>query len=140
MVIPKESITSYIPHRYPFVMVDNLISVSNEQFESDFFISENNILVTDQIFQEAGLIENIAQTCAASFGYLNRAEGGEAKIGYIGAISRLELFSLPPVNSKILTVVKQTHQLGTVFLVVGKNYLNDHLLMQCEMKIVLTES
>lgn len=138
MVVQKENIEDYIPHRFPFIMIDNLVIVNKEHFESDFVIDENNILVKNDIFQEAGLIENIAQTCAASFGFLDKAENDKPKIGFIGAISRLVLYELPPVNSKITTVVMPTHQLGNIFMVIGRNYLDGRMLLECEMKIVTT--
>ena len=139
MVVRKQNIEDYIPHRFPFVMIDNLLNVSAERFESDFFIDKNNILVQNNIFQEAGLMENIAQTCAASFGYLDRAENENPKIGFIGAISRLIVHELPSVNLKINTIVTPTHQLGNIYMVLGQNFLDGHLLMECEMKIVISE-
>jgi 3-hydroxyacyl-[acyl-carrier-protein] dehydratase len=32
-----------------------------------------------------------------------------------------------------------THQLGNIVMVSGKNYLDGQLLLECEMKIVITE-
>jgi len=138
MVVSKENIEDCIPHRFPFIMIDNLLVVNQEHFESDFIIEENNVLVKNNIFQEAGLIENIAQTCAASFGFLDRAENEEPKIGFIGAISRLVVYELPPVYSRITTVVTPTHQLGNIYMVIGRNFLDGRILLECEMKIVTT--
>ena len=127
-----------MPHRPPFIMIDNLISVSRERFESDFAVEEDNVLVKSGFFQETGLIENIAQTCAASFGYLDRSESGEPKIGFIGAISRLEVHELPPILVTIKTIVTPTHQLGNIVMITGRNYLDGRVLLECEMKIVIT--
>ncbi|MCE6991339.1 hypothetical protein [Dyadobacter sp. CY323] len=139
MIISKQTITGYIPHRAPFIMVDNLLSASRERFESDFRIEEDNVLVENGYFQEMGLIENIAQTCAAAFGYLDREEAGEPKTGFIGAIGRLEVFGLPPVNATIRTVVTPTHQLGNIYMIKGESFLEGSILLGCEMKIVVTE-
>jgi 3-hydroxyacyl-[acyl-carrier-protein] dehydratase len=138
MIVPKEKITDYIPHRAPFVMIDNLMKASNERFESDFFVEEGNVLVQAGFFEESGLIENIAQTCAAGFGYLDHEQEGEPKIGFIGAISKLEVFELPLTHSRINTVVTPTHQLGNIFLLKGENYCNGRKLLECEIKIVVT--
>ena len=138
MIVSKENIEDFIPHRPPFVMIDNLISVNEALFESDFSVSESNVLVESGFLQEAGLIENIAQTCAASFGFLDKEKDGQPKIGFIGAISRLELFELPPVTSKINTVVIPTHQLGNIIMVTGQNFLDGRMLLTCEMKIVIS--
>lgn len=138
MLVRKENITDFIPHRSPFVMVDNLVSVTREQFESDFVIEADNVLISDGVFEEGGLLENIAQTCAASFGFLDHQDGVEPKIGYIGAISRVVVHELPPPSVRISTIVLPAHQLGNIFMVTGRNFLDGRLLLECEMKIVIT--
>ena len=65
----KENIKFLIPHREPFIMIDNLTDVSPTKFESIFFVCSDNIFVRNEILQEPALIENIAQTCAAGFGF-----------------------------------------------------------------------
>jgi len=137
MVVSKENIENYIPHRAPFKMIDNLLSVSAERFESDFEIGSDNLFLKDGVFQEGGLIENIAQTCAAAFGFLDSANGTEPKIGFIGAISRLVLHELPSLHSKISTEVIPTHQLGNIVQVTGRNFSDGRMLLECEMKIVV---
>ena len=139
MIVAKEAITDYIPHRAPFVMVDNLVSATREQFESDFTVTSDNVLVQEGFFQETGLIEHIAQTCAASFGYLDREEGGEPKIGFIGAVSKVLVTELPPVVGTIRTVVTPLHQLGNIYLVKGESFLDGRILLGCELKIVVSE-
>ena len=139
MIVTKEAISRYIPHREPFVMIDNLVSVSAERFETDFFIRDTNLLVQEGFFKETGMIENIAQTCAVSFGYLDSGSEENPRIGYIGAVSRLEVFELPPVNSCIQTIVTPLHQLGNIYLVKGESFLEGRILLGCEMKIVVSE-
>ena len=139
MKIKKENIESFIPHRNPFVMIDNLINSDNKEFETDFIVQPDNIFIKNKLLQEPALIENIAQTCAAGFGFLNNQSGGNSKIGFIGAVSRLELFNLPGVNTKIKTRVKVTYQFENVFVIEGVNFCGDEKLLECEMKIVINE-
>lgn len=139
MTVGKDAITRYIPHRAPFVMVDNLISATSERFESDFYITEDNMLAENGYFAETGLIENMAQTCAASFGYLDSEAAGEPKIGFIGAVSKVVVNELPPVGATIRTVVTPLHQLGNIYLVKGESFLDGRILLGCELKIVVTE-
>ena len=139
MIVSKDAITQYIPHRHPFVMIDNLVSVTSERFESDFYIESENLLVENGQFQATGLVENIAQTCAASFGFLDHQTDGKPKIGFIGAVSRLEVFELPAVNTTITTIVTPLHQLGNIYLVKGESFLEGRILLGCEMKIVVSE-
>lgn len=138
MIVPKSAINQYIPHREPFIMIDNLVNVSAGRFESDFYIEQDNVLVEDGHFQESGLLENIAQTCAASFGYLDREEAGEPKIGFIGAITKVEVHELPSASATIRTIVEPLHQLGNIYLVKGESFWEGRILLGCEMKIVVT--
>ena len=72
MIIRKENIGSFIPHHPPFIMIDNLIHATQNFYESDFMVLDDNIFLEEGTLREFALIENIAQTCAAGLAYLNR--------------------------------------------------------------------
>ena len=135
----KHIILDYLPHRPPFLMVDKLTSVEENRFESEFYIPADNILLAGGEFLESGLIENIAQTCAAGFGYLGAQKGEQPKVGYIGSVTKVDVFHLPPIGATIITIVEPLHQLGNIVLVRGANYWNEAKLVDCEMKIVISE-
>ena len=137
MLLNKENITEIIPQKAPFVMIDNLISADENGFKSSFQVRNDNIFFKDEKLQEPALIENIAQTVAAGFGYVDRQAGGEPKIGFIGAISKLKVHTLPTLNSEITTIVKHLYQFENVYLVKGENFCENQLLVECEMKIVV---
>ena len=61
-------IQKYLPHQPPMQMVDTIISITNTDILTEFFIDEKNIFVYDDFFSEAGLIENMAQSCSAIIG------------------------------------------------------------------------
>lgn len=135
MKVSKEKIKSFIPQREPFIMIDNLIEVTKEKFETDFIILPNNIFLEDNLLQEFALIENIAQSSAAGLYFLNMSSGSKPVDGFIGAVSKLKLYDLPKVNDKINTIVTPLHQFGNMYLVKGENFLNGKLLLECEMKL-----
>lgn len=137
MKISKENIKSFIPQREPFIMIDNLLDASETKFESNFEVTNENIFLKNKILQEPALIENIAQTCAAGFGFVQSQFEGKPRLGFIGAVSKLEVHSLPKVNSIINTYVAVTHQLENIFLVKGSTICNEKKLLECEMKIVI---
>lgn len=137
MLIAKNNITSVIPQRAPFVMIDELISATPEGFETRFLVHADNIFIKDNTLTEGALIENIAQTCAAGFGYLQRNENSEPRIGFIGGISKLIVHSLPHINQQVETKVSVLYQLDNVNLVKGESFVNGQLLLECEMKIVV---
>ena len=139
MIVSKNDIKKLIPHRDPFVMIDELISVDEQEIVSAFTIEKDNVLNESGGFSDAGLIENIAQTCAAGFGYLDSHKGEEAKLGFIGAINKLKTHSIPVVGETITTKVNMLQQFENVILIKGVNYSGDNALLECEMKIVIIE-
>lgn len=50
------------------LMVDLILDINSSFVETTFLIKEDNIFVDNNIFVEAGLIENTAQTCSAIVG------------------------------------------------------------------------
>ena len=118
-------------------MISNLLEADPTKFETDFLIRTNNIFIKDGFLQEVALIENIAQTCAAGFGFLSRQAGAQQTMGFIGAISKLMVYILPEVGVKINTRAVVTYQLENVYLIKGQIFYLDKKLLECEMKIVV---
>ena len=138
MLIDKEAIQNYIPQRAPFVMVDALVSATAEGFQSEYTIPEEHPLLNDDFsLAESAMVENLAQTCAAGFGFLNHSEGGEPKLGFIGAVSRLETFRLPKVNDKLETTISVISAFEAINLVEGSIFHKGEELLRCQLKIVI---
>lgn len=138
MLIEKSEIKKYIPQREPFIMVDALKSADESGFLSSFEIQENNLFLEENILSESALVENIAQTCAAGFGYLNSLiEEGEAKLGFIGAVTKLEVLTEISVNSLVETRVNILSSFETIHLIEGIASSNGKEIVRCQMKIVL---
>ncbi len=132
-----DDILSLIPHREPFVQVGELVSASESEFVTRLTIQPGNMLVKNGLFMESGLIENIAQSAALGFGYLGRKRGEEPKVGYIGAISRVEVSALPAAGDTITTHVKVLHRLDPVVMVHGICYCGEEKLLEGEIKLVI---
>lgn len=139
MILTKEQTAEILPQKTPFVMVDNLVTASLEGFTSIFEVQEDNIFFINGKLLEPALIENIAQTVAAGYGYISQQEGGDPKIGFIGSIAKLQIHGLPVIGDEISTTVKQQYNFENIYLIKGENYANGKLLVECEMKIVVQE-
>lgn len=137
MILSKENITQVIPHRAPFIMVDCLESATETLMQTSFVVEASNTLCEGEYFSFPGLIENIAQSCAAGLGYLSQKEGEEAKVGYIGAISKLKTHARAKVGEVVKTKIQVLQEFEGIVLVKGENFVNDTLLVECEMKIVI---
>lgn len=137
LLVDIEGITQFIPHRDPFVMVDNLLEYSPEQVVSSFLIRPNNILVTDEYFQEAGIIENIAQTVALHAGYEAIMKKSPPRVGFIAAIKNFKLFNLVPVGQELITTATVTHNLGDMLIIKGESEYLGIPVASCEMRLFL---
>jgi predicted hotdog family 3-hydroxylacyl-ACP dehydratase len=135
MTLPVEDIIPLIPQKPPFVMVGTLVSTNENTTLSSFIISDDNIFVKDNVFQEAGLMENIAQTAALRAGYIAQIENKPVAVGYIGAVSHFEIFDLPSVGDEITTMIASQNQIFDITVLSGRVWLNDRLIAQCEMKV-----
>jgi len=136
MVIPKKEILNYIPQRAPLVMIDNLLGISSERFETDFHITPDNLFLDNGILMEIALVENILQSCTAGLAVTNRAGRQEPVNGFVGAISKLKVYSLPKVHDTLHTWITPLAKLGDWYQAKGETFVNDRKLLECEVKIV----
>ena len=130
-----------IPQRAPMLMVDRLLSYDPAASESELLIRPDNIFLSD-VLQTAGIVEHIAQTCAARIGYYNKyILHRPVVIGYIAAIRRLDVHRQPGVGEELLT---QIEELGSAFgmtLVRAEVRTSlGELIADGELKIALSES
>lgn len=137
MLASGESILKFLPHRYPMVMIDQLLVSDDDCTITGLHISKDNVFSYEGFFTEPGLVENIAQTAAIRAGYSFDREGKGTPMGYIGAVKHLSIHFLPPVNSRIHTEIRVENEVFDVSLIRGKVTCEGRLVAECEMKIVL---
>ena len=128
-----------IPQRPPFVMVDKLLEYEPTYGRTNFFVKEDNIFTKDGEFSHNGVLENMAQTCAAHIGYKNTLLAQSIKIGVIGAIKNFKL--LQPVHAGQMLDTKLTvrNEVFSMTLVDVTVEVNKEVIATCEMKIALSE-
>lgn len=116
-------------------MVGKLLFADETITRSSFIVDQANVFVKNGNFQEAGLMENIAQTAALRAGYKAKAENSKVENGYIGSVSNFEVFELPKVNDELITEVIKQDDVFNVTLIAGKVWRNNKLIASCEMKV-----
>lgn len=129
-----------LPQQEPFVMTGTLIHFEMNKLVTEFVIPEDNLFVNDGKFSAAGLIENMAQTCAARIGYINKyilLRG--IQIGYIGAIRNLEIKELPSVGDLITTEVNIQEEVFGMLLADANVKCGDKVIASTEMKIAVRD-
>ena len=133
-------IQQLIPQREPMLMVSGLLDASDRSVTTSFQIKDGNIFLKEGVFQETGLIENIAQSAAVMNGYHALVEGEAVKKGYIGGIKNLEVYSLPETGDELTTLITETHNVMDASIILGEVRKDGQLLAKCEMKIFIQAS
>ncbi len=128
-------VLDFIPQRPPFVQISNLIAVDDTKTTTTFTILQDNILCEEGSFSENGMIENIAQTAAAGFGYLDSLNNKDVALGFIASIKDIEIFEIAKVGDTIQTETEVVNQIMDFKIIKGKIYLNERVIAVCEMRI-----
>lgn len=128
-----------LPQRPPFVMIDRLVSCDDVFAVTELTIREDNIFVEDERLTSSGLIENIAQTCAARIGYINLNAGGTVKIGVIGSISDIDIARTPKVGERLETHAEVISEVFLLTLIEAVIRSNGEEIARGKMKIALTD-
>jgi len=133
----NNNILNYIPQRSPFVMVDELISASENQTITNFRITPDNLFCENGFFYEGGIIENIAQSVAAGSGYKSRQNNEDAPAGMIGSIKKLQIIKRPKVGETIHTIISLIANFDKALVVEGRISINNEIIAKCQMNIFL---
>ena len=129
-----------LPQQEPFVMVGKLIHFDMERTVTETKICRENIFTENDLFTASGIIENIAQTCAARIGYVNKYILKKGiQLGFIGAIRNLKLHRCPKVGETIQTTILTIEEIFGMTLVKATVCVGDEILAESEMKIALSE-
>ena len=127
-----------IPQKAPIVLVDKLLESDEKKSVSDFEIRQDSIFVENGVLVSAGLMENIAQTCALRTGYrsLSGDKGnGKVPVGVIGGIKNLTINRFPSVGERLTTIVTEVLNLGAAMVVTAEVRVGDETVASCNMKV-----
>lgn len=136
-ILDATFVGSLIPQKFPFVMVDKLMSFSENEVVAGLEVSSDNIFENQGVFQESGLIEHMAQSVALFTGYQFYLKNEPAPTGYIGSIKSIDILELPKVEDNVVTTVSVLHEFMGVTLVDIVSRVNDKEIAKGQMKTVL---
>ncbi len=131
------NVLSLIPQRAPIIMIDALEYVDEKTTISTFTVKESSIFSNSGYLSESGVLENIAQTGAAGFGYSAINENKPVSLGFIASIKNITIHSLPPIGATIKTEVITLEPVLGFNIIKGKVILNDTIITTCEMRIFI---
>lgn len=129
-----------LPQQEPFVMIGQMEHFDMTNVRTSTAVLMSNIFVEEGRLDAAGVIENIAQTCAARIGYINQYILKKGiQIGFIGAIKNFLLHSLPEVGERIETTVTINEEVFGILLATARVTTPDRLIATTEIKIAIKE-
>lgn len=140
MDLEQIDIHELLPQREPFVMVDKLVYFDEKTATTSFLVREDNLFVENGRLNACALAENIAQTCAARLGYVNKyiLKRG-IQIGFIGAVKDMKVIDTPVVGDVLTTTIHVLEQIMGLTLVTAVIRIGDRVVTTAEMKIALAD-
>ncbi|GEN73063.1 ABC transporter permease [Chryseobacterium lathyri] len=135
------NIHNFLPHREPMLMADYILELTKEKVVTSFEIKEDNIFVHNNELAEAGLIENLAQTCSSILGqsFFENPSADTKVIGFITNIKKIELFALPKTGDKIISKASLISQYENICNIFCETFNNDELLIRAEINLFIQE-
>ena len=135
------NVLELLPQRPPFVMVDHLTDYSETQSSCCLLVRPDNIFLENGCLAPAGLIEHIAQTCAARLGYYNRyiLKSG-VRLGFIGEVKDFSILRQPREGELIETTVTVMQEIFDVTLVTAEVRVGTEVIATTRLKIAQGEA
>ncbi len=130
-------ILELIPQRRPFVMVDKLIEYNDIVSKTSLNVLDDNLFCRNGVFSQYGILENIAQSCAARIGYKNLSSGGDIKLGFIGAIKDFTADRDIVAGEELTTTIEVLSEVFAMTLVNASVCVDGVEVARCQMKIAL---
>jgi predicted hotdog family 3-hydroxylacyl-ACP dehydratase len=137
--IEEIPVLELLPQRPPFVMIDRLIYFDRIVTKTELLVRNDNLFFEHQRLAASGLIENIAQTCAARMGYINRLSNESVKLGFIGAIRNLTILRTPREGELLTTTIEVKEEVFQMTLVDAVVRSGEEVLVTAEMKIAISD-
>ena len=141
---PKEQelraidIHQLLPQQEPFVMVSSLVQIDKVRTVTELVIDADNLFVENDRLTTEGVVENIAQTCAARIGFVNKFILKKGiQICFIGSIRNMEMLELPKVGDKITTIVDVLEEVFGMTLAKAEVINQGKTIATTEMKIAV---
>lgn len=137
MDVLQNTVIDLIRQRPPFVMIDRISSCDEKGVTTVFTIRHDNIFLDGSFFSVPGVIENMAQSCAARMGIVNRGDNDVIKEGVIGEIRDFVIIRQPLMNEQLVTRVQVIQEVFNLSLAQVEVCINEEVIATAEMKIAL---
>jgi predicted hotdog family 3-hydroxylacyl-ACP dehydratase len=122
-------------------MVDCLVDYNDTQSTCSLTIHPNNVFFENGCLSAPGLIEHIAQSCAARLGYYNvYIQKADVRLGFIGEVKDLNILRLPREGERIETTITVLQEIFDVTLVTAEVRVGTEVIATTGLKIAQEEA
>ena len=117
MDVSSIDIKEVLPQRPPFLLVGKMLSFNDGQMITQYRVTGEEPLYEDGSLRAEGLIENMAQSCAARVGYISKYILHQPLvIGYIGSVKGFKCLSRPVEGDLLETTVDLVSEFAGITL------------------------
>jgi predicted hotdog family 3-hydroxylacyl-ACP dehydratase len=134
------NIEQLLPHRYPMIMIDELLTSENDSAVAIKCFDDNSYGTCDGIVAQPLLVEAMAQTVAALHGKHRQQNGMEPSPGMLVGIDSFEFIALAKTKHKLEIFVRIDKVLGQFRIASGTISQLDKLIAKGQMKFYINDN
>ena len=140
ILLREEQIKSLICQREPVILIDTFFKPADPEYYTGLKILPGNIFCREGIFSAEGVIEHIAQSSAAMWGYLSTGRQESIKTSYIGEIRDFELVDNPRTGDFLETIIEILSEVMDIILVKARSHVASRPVASCKMKLAINRN
>ena len=125
----------YLLQQPPFRFVDAIIRCTDYEASTEFVIRPDVCLLDDDKLTLAGVMENMAQSCAAWMGQQMVSHGESIRLLPLCAIHRMKMFRPVTVGDRLNTTVRLMDEDFGIVSMVAESYVSGEMVAQAEIKV-----
>ena len=120
-------------------MVDRVVDFDWMRTSTSFTVRDDCLFVEDGMLISDGVVETVAQTCAARMGCISFIKGERVKLGFIGAVRDMSFLRQPVVGETLITRITVREEVFGMTMVDAEVRSGDEVIATAEMKIALKD-
>lgn len=121
-------------------MIDRIVDFEFSCTKTSFAVTSDCIFVENGRLTPDGIVENVAQTCAARMGCINFLHHESVKLGFIGSVRDMNFHRLPLIGETLTTSIVVREEVFRMTLVDAEVRTGHEVIATAEMKIALSET
>ena len=137
---------TYLPQRQDFVMVDRVLTHGEADAVVQFVVRPDNLLLDGDQLTAAGIIENMAQSCASTMRCIsanNEALQGlqhdaMSRIWTIGDIKQVKILRYPRCNEVLNTHVRIVLNMYPLMMTAVETHVGDEIIATARIALAMT--